>query len=159
MVKVGPPLHEATFRGCTESAEKLIEMGADIEHLDNAGEGPLLKACRFKREGCIRLLVGHNAKGNVLAGNLDTILHLVIRPNGYRSFADIHSPESTYNLVRFIIDYAGTNVHLYNADGKSPADLANGNEKLIALLNAADGRICLQCITSRTIRKSAAILS
>eukprot|EP00523_Entomoneis_sp_CCMP467_P015990 CAMPEP_0168786490 /NCGR_PEP_ID=MMETSP0725-20121227/11298_1 /TAXON_ID=265536 /ORGANISM="Amphiprora sp., Strain CCMP467" /LENGTH=1419 /DNA_ID=CAMNT_0008836639 /DNA_START=1268 /DNA_END=5527 /DNA_ORIENTATION=+ len=144
--KRGTPLHLACFHGKLAMVEYLHHAGANVEARDLDGDTPLILACQRKHTEVVKYLVGMakvdlehaNNKGMapVLGacsiGSLDIVqfLHMAganmehIDSDGDSALL-IACFNGWYDIVQYLVESAGVNVNVKNAEGKTPLVLAH----------------------------------
>ncbi|XP_074944184.1 ankyrin repeat and SOCS box protein 3 isoform X2 [Phalacrocorax aristotelis] len=125
-------LHQASFQGCTEIMEILLEEGASKECKDDFGITPLFVAAQYGKLESLRLLVSHGADVNSQAKDRATPL-LIAAQEGHTECVELLLSE-------------GANPNLYcNEDNwQLPIHAAAemGHKKILELLIPVTDRIC-----------------
>ena len=157
------PLHWAARRGFLEFAQKLLELGAEVNLFNSHDYSPLLLASQYGHSGVVRLLLDYNAHWYVNAHdeNGDTSLHKsvghghfeVVRmllaygagvntPNNL-GFTPLHraarywTPSTqALDIVRLLLNY-DADVQARNSSGKTPSEEAfdEGHHEIVQLLS------------------------
>jgi len=82
------PLHLAVWHGQSTLADRLVELGADINVRDDAGLTPLHEAARFGNGDCCEILLKHGADPTLADNNGNTPLRTAIY-YGYKTIAQV----------------------------------------------------------------------
>lgn len=117
-------LHRVCSSWCedTQKVQELLELGADLENLDEQGHTPLTNACERVHYKTIELLLNLGANKNILNKAGQSPLLKACYGNGLK-------------YVEFLIDH-GFNVNIANSDGTTPflATCEKGNINILKLL-------------------------
>ena len=157
----GTALMSAAFNGKTDVVRLLLEHGADIHAKANNGDTALLSAAKFEgREDVVRVLLDGGADVSAkdqegftallmaaYAGKTDVVrlildhgaqINAECDNNGYTAlmWAALQGKTDT---VKVLLD-RGADINIVNVNGDTALSLANGNPKVVELLNFAKMR-------------------
>lgn len=89
LINASDALINASFRGATKSAKRLIEMGVvDINKQNSDGETALIIAVKQRREDMIKLIIDANADTNIKTNNGFTASDFAKFDNNLKQFFD-----------------------------------------------------------------------
>ncbi|KAM9271646.1 ankyrin repeat and SOCS box protein 3 isoform 1-T1 [Morus bassanus] len=125
-------LHQASFQGCTEIMEILLEEGASKECKDDFGITPLFVAAQYGKLESLRLLVSHGADVNSQAKDRATPL-LIAAQEGHAECVELLLSEG-----------ADPNLYCNEDNWQLPIHAAAemGHKKILELLIPVTDRIC-----------------
>ena len=110
--KIGyTPLHIACEKGYFEIAKLLLEMGADLNALDNYGSTPLFNACESCNPDLVRLLLEKGVDLNHRNNKGNTLYHLACL-NG------------NLEIVQILLEYIPSDLNYMNQFGNTPLHFA-----------------------------------
>ena len=104
-------LHFAAAWGFRVTARVAIELGADVDATEEAGDTPLLTAAWFGDADIVQLLLSHDAAVDAISPKGETSLHLAAR-RGHKNIVDILIAE-------------GADLDIEDTDGDIPLDIAS----------------------------------
>lgn len=167
-------LHQACYRRQKELVELFIEKKLNINEEDNAGQTPIILACRVNSIPIVKTLIKNCAnitkktsKGHSL---LDEICETTVPNIAIASFIidlgfDINTPEKNKNMTFLmracrnnLIELAalfiskGANINAQDDDGKTALmhAIENGNEKIVDILIKNNANLHLKDKEQRT---------
>jgi len=116
------PLHWACWRGHPRAARALLDMGADIDSLDNAMCTPLIIASQHGNAACAALMIKMGADPSAKDANADSALHWA----AYKGDMTIVG----------LLDHLGVAIHEDDKYGQTPLHLASlrGNMEVVEYL-------------------------
>ncbi|NXW62650.1 ASB3 protein, partial [Eurystomus gularis] len=125
-------LHQASFQGCTEIMNILLENGADKECKDDFGITPLFVAAQYGRLESLRLLISHGANVNCQAKDRATPL-LIAAQEGHTECVEL-----------LLSKGADPNLYCNEDNWQLPIHAAAemGHEEILELLIPVTDRIC-----------------
>ncbi|NXJ85387.1 ASB3 protein, partial [Trogon melanurus] len=125
-------LHQASFQGCTEIMEVLLEKGASKECQDDFGITPLFVAAQYGKLESLRLLVSHGADINCQAKDRATPL-LIAAQEGHTECVEL-----------LLSNGADPNLFCNEDNWQLPIHAAAemGHAKILELLIPVTDRIC-----------------
>ena len=109
-------LHAIAWAGNLRKARRLVRKGADVNHVDAAGETPLHGAAAWGRSSMVRYLLSVGARHDIKAKNTNdmTPLHWAARAN--------------LKSVQILLK-AGANKEAKDAQGNTAYDLAKKHKR------------------------------
>ena len=126
------PFHLATQKGNGETAQMLLEAGADVLLKDEDGNTPFHLATRFNNPEIVKAIIQHGVDVNVLNGEGKTALHFV----GYFYSEKYTDPDFSTAVAEVLLNTKGVKVNVKDMYGLTALDYAmkNKNEAYVQLL-------------------------
>ena len=115
-------LHIASRRGDLDRVSQLLKLGAFVDVICNAGYSPLHEACCHRHYSVAQMLCKYGADANLRG------------PGGMRPIheaADVKDAKIVTLLIK-----NGADAALFNDDGKTASDLAEGDPDIIEALKS-----------------------